>query len=393
MRTAIVSGCWVAIVLSTTARADDATVTEAEARRVAIAFEEALRSGEAASAAVLMDWDGIVARATGGFGRNAELEAAREEFAAKFLESIRSSGGLTSQLTEAVQQGGSYRLLRMREENGQPRALFRLVIPDGGGVNYHSLEFSRGADGRGRVRIADVFIGTAGERFSQSLRRTFVPQAAAIAGAVGLSESDRRMLDQGEVLRSAGELLAAGDPAAALAVIEAVPEGVELDQPLRLVALAAAEQVGAAEYARIIGAMREARRGEISLELVSIDGFARLGEYDAALAAIVRLETAIGGDPYLNVLRAGILYQAGRPDEAAAAARKAIADDPALEDAYWQLTTISLDQSNFAVTVEMLTLLEQRLKVAIADLTEIPEYAAFVKSPEYAAWMRSRRER
>ena len=387
MRTAIVSGCWVAIVLSGSARADDATVTEAEARRVAVAFEEALQSGEAASAAVLMDWDGIVARATGGFGRNAELEAAREEFAVKFLESIRSSGGLTSQLTEAVQQGGSYRLLRMREENGQPRALFRLVIPDGGGVNYHSLEFSRGADGRGRVRIADVFIGTAGERFSQSLRRTFVPQAAAIVGAVGLSESDRRMLDQGEVLRSAGELLAAGDPAAALAVIEAVPEGVELDQPLRLVALAAAEQVGVEEYTRVVG---DLRMGEGSIELVVIDGFSRLGEYGAALDSIDRLETVIWGDPYLNVLRAGILYQAGRPEEAAAAARKAIADDPTLEDAYWQLTTISLDQSNFAVTVEMLTLLEQRLNVAIADLTEIPEYAAFVQSPEYAAWMRSR---
>lgn len=381
-------GCVVAVALGASARADDMTVTEAEAQRVAVAFEEGLQAGDAAAAAVLVDWDGIVGRATGGFGKSPELVAAREEFAARFLESIRNSGGLTSQVAEAVEQGGSYRLLRMRDENGQPRAVFRMVIPGGGGVNYHSLEFGRGKDGR--VRIVDVFIGTAGERFSQSLRRTFVPQAAAIVGAGALSDSDRRMLEQAELLGSAGELLAAGDPAAALAVIEALPEGSELDQPLRLVAMAAAEQVGVEEYARVVGELRGARSGEISLELVSIDGFARLGEYDAALDAIDRLETAIRGDPYLNVLRTGILYQAGRLAEAAAAARKTIAEDPTLEDAYWQLTTISLDQSDFDVTVEMLTLLEQRLKVGIADLTAIPEYEEFVQSPEYAAWMRSR---
>ncbi len=367
---------------------DRASIESEDARRVAIAFAEALQAGEAASAAALVDWDGVVGRATGGFGKSPEVVAAREAFAARFLESIRSSGGLTSQVAEAVEQGGSYRLLRMREEDRAPRAVFRLVIPDGGGVNYHVLEFGRGADGR--VRIADVFIGTAGERFSHSLRRTFVPQAAELVGADAMSEPDRRMLDQAELLGSAGELLAAGDPAAALAVIEALPEGSVLDQPLRLLRLAAAEQIGADKYVRIVGELRDPRGGELSLELVSIDGFARLGEFDAALAAIDRLETAVGGDPYLNVLRAGILYQAGRLDEAAAKARKAIEEDPTLEDAYWQLTTISLDEGEFEVTVEMLTLLEERLKIGIADLTDIPAYAEFVESPEYAKWMRSR---
>jgi hypothetical protein len=96
-------------------------------------------------------------------------------------------------------------------------------------------------------------------------------------------------------------------------------------------------------------------------------------------------------DPYLNVLRAGIHYQAGDLAAAEVAARKALAEEPTLEDAYWQVATVSLDTKSYETTVEMLDLLQQRFGVELEDLTKVPEYADFVKSPEYRKWAQTRK--
>ena len=94
---------------------------------------------------------------------------------------------------------------------------------------------------------------------------------------------------------------------------------------------------------------------------------------------------------HLHVLRAGIQYQAGDLPAADAAARKAIAEDPTLEDAYWQVATFSLDTRKYDTTVEMLDLLQKRFGVELEDLTKVPEYAEFVKSPQYRIWSQTQK--
>ena len=67
---------------------------------------------------------------------------------------------------------GHIKLLKVRDENGRPRALYRLVGDDG--LNYHDAVLD--TDDRGRDVIVDLYVFADGEMMSQTLRRRLVEQ-------------------------------------------------------------------------------------------------------------------------------------------------------------------------------------------------------------------------
>ncbi|MBI4585787.1 MAG: hypothetical protein HY717_17390 [Planctomycetes bacterium] len=58
-------------------------------------------------------------------------------------------------------------------------------------------------------------------------------------------------------------------------------------------------------------------------------------------------------------------------------------EEPALEEAYWTLVTISRRAKDFKETVALLKALEEKFKVKIGDLHGKPIYEEFVKSADY----------
>ena len=113
-------------------------------------------------------------------------------------------------------------------------------------------------------------------------------------------------------------------------------------------------------------------------------------EYDRALAAVDRLEKAVGGDPYLDVIRAGIHLAQGDAGAARRLARQAVDGDGTLPDGYWALVNVSLADKRFDETARLLDLLREQFQLEFGDLTQIPEYAEFVQSPEYRQWAQPR---
>jgi hypothetical protein len=119
----------------------------------------------------------------------------------------------------------------------------------------------------------------------------------------------------------------------------------------------------------------------------SIDWFLLHQEYDESIAEVKHMDAWVDGDPYLDVLRAGILIQARRWDEAGTAARAAITRGLGWADPYWMLVTVSLRQERFEETLAVLREIDQRFAFEWSDMTTNAEYAEFVKSPQHAQWL------
>lgn len=355
-----------------------------ECRKCAAVFGRLLHDGDVRRAGGLLDWDGILGRATEGFPAGSQLDAARAEFAREFGDKVRQSGGLAAQVAAVIKQGGDYRLLAVESIGGPPRARFRLLLPDGAGFNYHLLAFHR--DASGEVRIRDVYDALTGEFLSQTLRRAFLPFLAK-AGVSGLGSADVLALKHADDLSRLAELGRQQQFAESLELLRGLPAELQSEKHLLLLRVQAAQWVGETEFNAAVAEFDRQFPDDASAHLLSLDGLVLKENYDRALSSVDRIDRLMGGDPYLHVVRAGIHYQAGRPAEAEDAARRAIAAEPTLEDAYWQITTISLDARDFDTTREMLTLLRDRLKVELQDLTQVPEYAEFVKSPQYRQWL------
>jgi hypothetical protein len=350
-------------------------VTDEECRAFALAVENAVQGGDVAAFNALIDWDAALETATAGIKAP---EGSRKGFIQGVKGSMQKEQGLVPQIVATVKGGGSYKFLHVR--------VFRLVMPDSDGVNYHDFVLARGPDGK--VRAADVYIFLSGELISQTMRRMYIPAAAQDSQGLldKLLGTEQLFMKNFPRFQQMTTEVRNGRPAEALKVFQEFPPELKKDKNILMVRLQAAQAVNDAEYSRALEDLRAAHPDDACIDMISIDYYLLKKDYPRALACIDRLDKAVGGDPYVNVMRSGLHTDEQRYDLARRDAQAAIAADPTLQDAYWNLMTISLQEHNFADTVTQLNQLEERFHIPFGDMTELPVFAEFVKSPEYRAW-------
>jgi tetratricopeptide (TPR) repeat protein len=376
-----------------TAAAPGTTVSEEECRAFAKAVEEAARSGDAAALGALIDWDAILGAATAGIP---VPEPARDDFVRGVKSATQQEQGLVPQIVAAVRVGGSYLPLARRRPGGPPAsALFRLVTPASEGVNYHEFVLARRDDGA--VRAVDVYIVPTGEPVSGTLRRMFLGLAARgdgtadAAAIVKLPEADRAFLENLPRFQRMTADVRDGKPAEALATYGQLPPAVRKDKTALRLRLQAARDAGGEAFSRAIDEFRAAYPGDACVEMFAIDHYLLRRDYPRALACLDRLDRSIGGDPYIHVMRANIHTDQDRLDLARRDADRAIADDPDLQDAYWALLTVTLQEHRYNETATLLDQLAGRFHIPFGDMAQLPIFSEFVRSPEYVAWKGEKR--
>jgi tetratricopeptide (TPR) repeat protein len=129
--------------------------------------------------------------------------------------------------------------------------------------------------------------------------------------------------------------------------------------------------------------------------LVSIDYYLLKKDYDESVKMIDRLDESLGGDPYLALMKAGVLADAGRFKEARAAADQAIKDAPKLPQAYWMRATVSTKAKDHKDTLACLKTLVEKVEpnLAAGDLPADERFVEFVKTPqfdEFKKWLAER---
>ncbi|WP_435020475.1 tetratricopeptide repeat protein [Tundrisphaera sp. TA3] len=359
--------------------------TEAECLAVGEAITKAIDEGDIAAFDRAFDWDAVYQSTTGG------VEAA-ESFRKGFVEGIeqarRANKGLSASIIQAVQKGGTYSLLRYHTKEKGPRLLFRLLSPEAG-VNYHDLPLARRADGS--VRVVDAYIYLSGEMISQTMRRLYIQGVAKASGGIlnRLTGEDQRFLKAIGKISEMNEGLRNGKFAEVLATYKGLDPDFQKDRSILLIRLQAAQGLGDdAEYGLSIEDYRTAYPKDACIDILSIDYYTLKKEWPEALACIERLDKAVLGDPYLQVMRAGVRTEQGDFAAARADLDKAEAAEPDLIQSYWTRISIALKQKDYDETLRVLRLIRDRFQAEFADLATVPDYKGFTESPQYQQWLK-----
>jgi tetratricopeptide (TPR) repeat protein len=362
--------------------ATNAAVGDDEAQQFATAFEKAVRSGDARAIDARIDWPFLLEQAT------TDVEAPMEVRLA-FLRGAGQQPGAEQfgrDLAADVAQGGRYKLLRVRAQGDQRRALFRW-LQSKGPVEYHEVVLARRPGGA--VRAVDVFNYQRGEPASQTFRRAYLLLVAARAPAAldKLGAAEREYVKSLRWIKLLLDGSKSGSPDLVLRAYARLPGVLQKDRMFLLLRLQAAAEGQDEEHLAAVEALREHYPGDPAADLWSIDYHMGTERFDLALEALGRLDRAVGGDPYLDVRRAKAHRAAGRLDEARQAAQKAVEAEPGLPDGYWALVEVSLKEARFDETLRLLEVLVAKFQAPRRDLTGLPDYAEFVKSPQYQRWL------
>jgi hypothetical protein len=343
------------------------------------ALEAAVKEGDNTAFANALDWGALLDRTTASLGLPAQAEAG---FRRGAMTSLESNTGFAAQIIKEAAEG-SYRFLRVRQMDGQKTVLFRLVAE--AGVNYHEYLL---ADSKGRPRASDIFIYLSGERLSNTLRRS----AFALAQQESRSWLEKLTKEESAYIKHFDEVRTMMDRfrekryGESLAIYRKMPPELQRDKNVLLIRNQAAMFAGDQELLESIEDFRRFHSDDICLDFLLIDYYVLRKEFAKAVESLDRLDLAVGGDPYLDSLRADATYRSGDKEKAFRLAENAINGASDIVDPYFAMISLTLEEKDHVRTLAGLRRVEERFGLQFDDLSETPAYAEFARSPQGAEW-------
>ncbi len=361
-------------------------LSDQDCRSYALQVVKAVGSGNVSTLNSLIDWDSLFRTMMKGLEITAKT---REDLTLGLKNALDRETGLSGQIIKNSQRGGTFSFLRARENHGCRVVVFRLIQPVemGGVVSYFEFVPEKSADGK--IRATDLFVLSSGEFFSETLRRGVLPVVANESRTFldKLLTGERDFISDLPKFTQVTEQINRGKMKEALSLIRGMRPETRKQKVVLLLRLRAALQVDENDYIATLEEYRTLYPKDPGLDLLSIQYYTVKKDFARALECIDRLETALGGDPYLDVIRATINDLEGKHKEARRLARSAIDKEPTLVPAYLELLGVSLLAKDFDDTLAMLKEIDQKLHLQMNDLTKIKDYADFVKSPQFKRWL------
>lgn len=342
-----------------------------EAEELATAFAAAMSAGDLDTALAYFDFSAFAALATA----EASLKPPASGDVAQRLQLAQQMGsaGVEALLQSQSETASPWRLLHVRRREEHSSAIVRTIGQSG--LRYYELLIARVNDS---PRVIDMWVFTTGERLTGQIARWM--------HAGGNPAPDQNLTPAQRMQRLLERAVQTQNYALALEIFAELPEAERQElgvQRLRLqAAQATSPEAGQTALEELIQLYPE--DAGVALQAIAIRQEQQ--RYSAALGSIDLVDRAVGGDPYLNVLRAQAFRGDGDFIKARERIAQAIEAEPDLQEAYWERVMISLAEKNYADTARALEAIRGRFAVTFLALETIPDYAGFVASPEYQAW-------
>jgi tetratricopeptide (TPR) repeat protein len=282
---------------------------------------------------------------------------------------------MASNVTAALKTGAAYNLLNIQERKGGVELLYRMILPDGT-LNYHAYLLS--PDGTS-ARVADIYLYMSASWLSEMLAELISYSENGLEGRPGLTLVNHR--------------LASGDMEAARAAFESLDVRLQKSRLGTFMALQMASNEDGDAYAAALDTLEARYPGDPALSLLLSDHFVGVGEYDRAHLALNRIDAHVGGDPYIDAMRANLALDEGQSAQAISYAQRAIDEEPTLLLPYWTLMAVFLDHEEHERVAGLLRFIVDDLGVPL-DLDRLEteqQFAAFVESEAFVTLMADRR--
>jgi len=286
----------------------------------------------------------------------------------------------TQLVRELKAPGASYKFLRLKRADDETRALFRLLTASG--LNYHELTL-RTADAQ--PRVTDIHVYITGESMSQSLRRAFLQQVMSVEKG---QDAGQTFAQEMEKVRQMSLLAREGKSEEAMKVYDSLSPKTQGEKIVQVTRVSAAARLDPASYTKVLDDYRKRFKNDPTLDLISVDAHLLRGEEKQAMAAIDRIDKAVGGDPYLDVMRGTFYLAQNQPDKAKALCQKAVKAEPGLFQGYDTLLTVSLKQQDHPETARLLAIFEDKFGLNFGDGTfaNAPDFKPFTQSESFKTW-------
>lgn len=297
--------------------------------------------------------------------------------------------GLRMGLGAQLRAPKSLRFLETTQMDGQCCVLMRMILTNNS-VSYQSLYLEH--DATNGIKISDDYIFITAERLSDTMRRVAIPFLQSKKESV----LDRMFGDTPDLVKYASQwesmasLMQHGQYQEALDTYAQLPDSLKREKFLLVQRLQAAQRVSDKEYLDTITYWRQTYPDDPALDLMAIDYYTLLKQYDKALECIDRVDKAIGGDPWMEFQR-GVMYSLKNDEPNAVKHTKhAFEQEPDLVIT-GLFTVLLMEQSGeYAAAVNMLEEMHEKGKYPVTGLDRglrgNPKFAALVQSDEYKKW-------
>ena len=363
-------------------------VSDEQCQQFAKKLEAAVKANRVHEVSKLLRFEDLVRRSISDTGLSPKMQQDIISGARSELQKCEPG----AQICANVKTGGSYHFLRLLHDGNRPKALFRVISPDGG-VNYLEFTIARFPDGD--FGAEDIYFVATGEPISQTMRRFMIPGLSQLSGGLlsRLRGTDKQFVANAQLIQSMSQAIRDNRYADAQRAYRRMPKELQEDKAMLVGYIQAAANISDQEHAAAVETLRRLYPNDPCIDLMSVDYHLIRREYKLCLDDIDRLSRAIGGDAYLENLKVNVLIEMGLLKTAATAAETAIQMEPDLKEAYWSRVTVSLRARNHADTLVWLKKVAETFNLTLKDLRALPEYAEFVKTSQYRALMRWNLER
>lgn len=307
-----------------------------------------------------------------------QLNLSKEEEKSLGLESTLSKEGVLRKLSSDIK---NFEFLRVQKINGRFHFLGRIILKNNG-INY--IHFSVKKDKK--LMINDGYSFLINDYFSKSV-------SDVLMFILPDKENEEKDIAAKAELLNMKKIVAAknqGDYKKMLKLYSGLKDGQRKLKTFLNLRLYAAQNVSNEEYKKAIDYYYKLYPNEPGLTLMMIDRYLLDDNYDFALQAINKTDSIVGGDVYLETLRASVStlvddYETARTSYEAYF--KKFPNDPDNAEAYPIYISILVYYDEYVKAIEATKTCKKKFGVdALKEFTE-EDYPQFFSSQEYKEYI------